>query len=94
MIQHGRQSIDHSFAFSAMPRLIFGPGVIGRIGEIAASFGKSALLVTGSEALERSGNLSHILGGGEIGRHARTSMPHCRRAVPRHGGSDGNGFEG
>ena len=45
-----------------MPRLIVGPGTIGRIGEIAASYGKSALLVTGSEALERSGHLSQMLG--------------------------------
>jgi len=51
-----------AFNFSAMPRLIFGPGTIGRIGEIAASFGKNALLVTGSEALERSGHLSRIMG--------------------------------
>ena len=51
-----------AFTFSAMPRLIFGPGTIGRLGEIAASFGKNALLVTGSEALERSGHLSRMLG--------------------------------
>jgi len=62
MIQRGRWSMHHSFAFSAMPRLIVGPGTIGRIGEIAASYGKSALLVTGSEALERSGHLSQMLG--------------------------------
>ncbi len=51
-----------AFSFSAMPRLIFGPGTIGRLGAIAASFGKSALLVVGSEALERSGHLSRMLG--------------------------------
>ncbi len=51
-----------AFTFSAMPRLIVGPGTIGRIGQIAASFGKSVLLVTGSEALERSGHLSQMLG--------------------------------
>ena len=45
-----------------MPRLIFGPGAIGRIGAIAAAFGKNALLVTGSEALERYGHLSRMIG--------------------------------
>lgn len=42
------------FTRSTVPRLIFGPGTIGRLGEIVAPFGRSALLVTGSEALERS----------------------------------------
>ena len=51
-----------AFTFSAMPRLIVGPGTSGRIGEIASSYGKNALLVTGSEALERSGYLSRMLG--------------------------------
>ena len=51
-----------AFTFSAMPRLIVGPGAIDRLGEIAASFGKNALLVTGAEALERSGKLSRMLG--------------------------------
>ncbi|MEE4114117.1 MAG: iron-containing alcohol dehydrogenase [Desulfobacteraceae bacterium] len=50
-----------AFSFSAMPRLIFGPGAAGRIGEIAASFGENVLLVTGSEALGRSGHLSRML---------------------------------
>jgi alcohol dehydrogenase class IV len=51
-----------AFTFSAMPRLIVGPGAIDRLGEIAASFGKNALLVTGADALERSGKLSRMLG--------------------------------
>ena len=51
-----------AFTFSTMPSLIVGPGSIGRLGEIAASFGKEALLVTGADALKRSGHLSRILG--------------------------------
>ena len=54
--------MHQSFSFSALPTLIFGPGTIGRIGSIAASFGQRALLVTGAAALERSGQLSRILG--------------------------------
>lgn len=54
--------MHRSFSFSAPPKLIFGPGTIGRIGSIAASFGQRALLVTGAAALERSGKLSRILG--------------------------------
>ena len=50
-----------AFTFSPMPRLIAGPGTIGRLGKIAAPFGRNALLVTGSEALERSGQLSQML---------------------------------
>jgi alcohol dehydrogenase len=51
-----------AFTFAGMPKLIVGPGTSGRLGEIAASFGKTALLVTGSAALERSGTLSRMLG--------------------------------
>ncbi|WP_319407974.1 iron-containing alcohol dehydrogenase [uncultured Desulfosarcina sp.] len=50
-----------AFTFAAMPRLIAGPGTIGRLGKLAAPFGRNALLVTGSKALERSGHLSPIL---------------------------------
>ena len=50
-----------SFSFSGMPKLILGPGSTGRLGEIAALFGKNALLAIGSVALERSGHLSRIL---------------------------------
>jgi alcohol dehydrogenase class IV len=51
-----------AFTFSAMPRLIVGAGTIGRLGEIAAAFGKCALLVTGFESLERSSHISRMLG--------------------------------
>ena len=51
-----------AFTFFAMPRLIVGPGTLGRLGAMAALFGKTALLVTGSESLERSGHLSSMLG--------------------------------
>lgn len=44
-----------------MPKLIIGPETVGGLGEIAASFGRTAVLVTGSRAMERSGHLSRIL---------------------------------
>jgi len=50
-----------AFSFAAMPKLIVGPGTIGKLGAMAASLGKNVLLVTGSEALERSGHLSRML---------------------------------
>lgn len=49
------------FTFTAMPKLIFGPKAVGRIGELTASYGRTALLVTGSRALARSGALSLML---------------------------------
>ncbi len=54
--------MHQSFSFSVLPKLICGPGTIGRLGSIVASFGKTMLLVTGAAALERSGQLSRILG--------------------------------
>ena len=48
------------FVFTAMPKLIAGPGTAGRLGEVAAPFGRRILLVTGAGALERSGHLSRI----------------------------------
>ena len=66
-----------AFTFSTMPRLIVGPGTIGSLGAIAASYGQNALLVTGSEALERSGKLSLMLGDLKtVGMHVH----HCRIA--------------
>lgn len=54
--------MNHSFDFVGMPKLVFGPGSVGRLGEIAASFGRTALLVTGGGSLKRSGHLSRVLG--------------------------------
>jgi alcohol dehydrogenase class IV len=42
--------MSHSFTFTAMPQLIVGPDSIGRLGKTAASFGRTALLVTGARA--------------------------------------------
>ncbi|BBO71505.1 alcohol dehydrogenase [Desulfosarcina alkanivorans] len=53
--------MQDSFSFSAMPQLIFGPGAVGRLGKITATFGRTALLVTGEHALQRSGHLPRIL---------------------------------
>ncbi len=50
-----------AFRFSRMPQLILGPETVGGLAEIAASFGRTAVLVTGSRAIERSGHLSRIL---------------------------------
>lgn len=54
--------MHHSYVFSAMPKLIFDLGIVGRLGEIAAPFGRRPLLVTGAGALERSGNLPRMRG--------------------------------
>lgn len=50
------------FTFTGMPKLISGPQATGRLAEMAVSFGRTALLVTGAGSLERSGHLSRILG--------------------------------
>src|SRR5256885_13925665 len=56
------------FEFATPTRVIFGPGVIGRAGELAVPFGKRALVVTGRKleraepllASLRTQNISHI----------------------------------
>lgn len=45
-----------------MPTLIVGPGTFHRLVEIAASFGRTALVATGASALERSKHMSQVLG--------------------------------
>jgi len=52
------------FEFATANRIIFGPRRFGEIGEIAASFGRRAFVVTGRRALSESGvvqRLKHIL---------------------------------
>ena len=39
-----------SFSFTAMPRLLFGPGQIRALGSHVAGFGRSVLLVTGANS--------------------------------------------
>ncbi len=53
--------MQRPFTFSAMPKLIFGPETVCGLGKKAGGFGRTALLVTGSAALERSGHLQRIL---------------------------------
>lgn len=49
------------FAFRTAGQVVFGPGE-GRAGpDVAASFGRRVLLVTGSASLERSGRLEEVL---------------------------------
>jgi len=43
------------FEFATGPLAVFGEGAIGRLGELAARYGRRAWLVTGTGALERSG---------------------------------------
>ena len=42
-----------AFEISRLPRIIFGPGTLIRVADLAAGFGRSALLVTGAETLDR-----------------------------------------
>ena len=53
--------MQQSFTFSPMPKLILGQGTTDTLGKQAALFGKTALLVSGAGALERSGSLTRIL---------------------------------
>jgi alcohol dehydrogenase class IV len=43
------------FDFYRTPRLVFGPGRIGELGQIAASHGPKVLVVTGCDSLDRAG---------------------------------------
>ncbi len=55
--------MPNAFSFTAMPNLFFGAGQIGRLGEHAASFGRSVLLVTGAESFRRSGHFEKAVAG-------------------------------
>lgn len=43
-----------SFSITRLPQIVFGPGSIARVPELAASFGRRALLVTGARSLRAS----------------------------------------
>lgn len=53
------------FDFATVSKIIFGPGTLKEIGSVAASMGKSALVVTGSKP-ERASTLLEILSGQKI----------------------------
>lgn len=48
------------FTFARCPRTFFGEGMFGRLGEIAAGFGGTALLVTGASSLDSSGKMDDL----------------------------------
>ena len=48
------------FDFYRCPRIVFGPGRIREVGKLASRCGSKALVLTGSESLERSGNWDEI----------------------------------
>lgn len=44
------------FDFYRTPRLVFGPGRVKELGQIAAPYGSEVLVVTGTDSLDRTGN--------------------------------------
>ena len=50
-----------NFVFTPMPKLLVGPGTAGRLGRHTEPFGRRVLLVTGANALARTGQLSSLL---------------------------------
>ena len=48
------------FVFARLPRVVFGAGAIGRVGGIAAEYGRRLLLVTGRSSLSVSGTLANL----------------------------------
>jgi len=48
------------FTFARCPRTYFGKGAFGRLGEIAAVFGGTALIVTGARSLDSSGRMDDL----------------------------------
>ena len=51
------------FEFQNPTHLIFGAGVLSRLGEIAGGFGKRALLVTGGGSVKRTGVFDRATAG-------------------------------
>lgn len=49
-----------AFEFATPPLVLFGAGVVDRIGELAARHGRRAWLVTGAGALERAGVIERV----------------------------------
>ncbi|MDG5816852.1 iron-containing alcohol dehydrogenase [Chitinispirillales bacterium ANBcel5] len=49
-----------SFNFYRTPQIIFGSGTIDKLGDLAARYGKKALLVTGSKSITKSGYRERI----------------------------------
>jgi len=45
-----------AFDFCRTPRLVFGPGRVKELGQIAAPYGAKVLVVTGGDSLDRTGN--------------------------------------
>ncbi len=48
------------FQFLRTPRIVFGPGSLGELGNHAASFGRRAVLLTGASSLKSTGTLSRV----------------------------------
>ena len=48
--------VNRPFDFYRTPRLVFGPGRVKELGQIAASYGSEVLVVTGSDSLDRTGH--------------------------------------
>ncbi|MHB1333756.1 MAG: iron-containing alcohol dehydrogenase [Sulfuriferula sp.] len=53
----------NAFNISRLPRIIFGPGMVQQLPELAARYGKQALLVTGRNALRDSNTWSELISG-------------------------------
>lgn len=53
--------VTGTFRHSSSPDIHFGAGVSGRLADLAAPFGRRALLVTGAASLKRSGKLDAFL---------------------------------
>jgi alcohol dehydrogenase class IV len=64
------------FAFSGMPRIVFGPGELRRVPRIIKEIGEHVLVVTGVSSLERSGIWDELVNGlaGESIRCSRATL--------------------
>jgi alcohol dehydrogenase len=51
------------FSISRIPRIEFGPGVLGKLPAIARRYGANALIVTGSQSFQHSANWSVLVAG-------------------------------
>lgn len=82
------------FEFATVPRVVFGVGVAGQVGTVAASFGRRAFLVTGRDPMRAAAVVGRLLEAGvalrgwAVSGEPTVEMARAATAVARDDGCD------